>query len=325
MNEPKPQENRENIKFPDYREIINEIKIGLSERAQLITKRTFFAFWLGLLVFMPLFLLWVIVKFELVSLSKIIEDIRFFYVLAVFFFFAGVYSFFTSHLLSVEKILWIDSYFDRKKLSPDESLKIAKKMFIPTLKFRLLLFFRYYLLSTVIFLILLSGLVAYLHFDFPLKGGFYFIIGFAIGSAILGFYVFYYLKLRLRYAWFLFFDNYTNKNFSISQLFKEMENLNEVNKNETFKKLLAIHLGSDFVTDMTKSTAGFLVSKIIGRTTKTREAASDLLSGYVSGLLTEMGNYGKNIANYIFYRYARFYLYNESQKINENIYSLAKN
>lgn len=70
------------------------------------------------------------------------------------------------------------------------------------------------------------------------------------------------MKIKLRYAWFLFIDNYGKEQFSYRELFIEMNELNKINKSDAFKKSLVTTLGTDFVKDFLQTSINFTLGKL---------------------------------------------------------------
>jgi len=285
---------------PTYKDLFQNINSQLSQRAGLLAKRVLLVGWPALIFIV----LDSIFKFNNQTSFSIL-------------FFILIYAVILGHIFSTEKIIWIDSYFDGKNLQPKESFLIAKKLFWPTTSLRFLLFFRYFLFPFILYVslwpifllnqdITFCGMMVYF---WPL-----------LGLGILALY-WLYIDIKLRYIWFIFLDNYGKSDFSYKNLFKQMNELNQVNKLDSFKKSLAVNLGADFVENLIQFPLFKRISSIFR---KSEGGTNNVVSTYSSGFIGEMSRLAKIVANYVLYRYSREQLYKEPQIINENIYSLLK-
>jgi hypothetical protein len=222
-----------------------------------------------------------------------------------------------SIIFSVEKRIWIDSYFDGKLLDTRTSWKIAKALFFPTFMFGSVLLIRYYLPPLVIYIV---SLAFALHLNTATSALINILI---FGGAALVIAYYWYLKMKLRFAWFLFLDLYGTHTFSYYVLFQEMRKLNKIFRSEQFKKALVINFGSDL--------AGIIAQPIIATLQQSVGSAGRIgvMIGFVLRALSEEASrqvisYGKAIALYLLYRQARFIEYGEPQKRNDLLYNLVE-
>lgn len=143
---------------PNYRELISDIKQQLSQRKGLIVKRTTtFGLLPGIIIFAPLLILGLGLKSQIIPLNFLIknnivaENIWTWVILIIYAIIAALYLLTISHIIFIEKIVWVDSFFDKRNLSPQSSLKIAKKLFFPSYRIYLRIFARYYLFPFIFF------------------------------------------------------------------------------------------------------------------------------------------------------------------------------
>jgi hypothetical protein len=302
---------KEKAQFPSYRELFKQIKNQLYERGGMTAKRSLLIGWPALII--------VGIFSFIKNYDKNTDYV--FYVMPLIPL-ALIYMTAMMNIFSTERLIWIDSYKNKKEQDEKDSFKIAKKLFWPSFFMRLQLFFRYYFLPLFLYFF-----ICYLLFKFSLSGqlgemGFLYFLGFFIvaGPIILWFY-FKFINIKLRYIWFIFLDNY-GKNKSYHDLFKEMHELNEINKSEAFRKSLAVDIGADFLQNLTSAAAGFSLKKIFGSFGKGGKVFGDITSAYASDVAAQMANLSKLAANYVLYCYSVEQAYKVSQTSNENIYSL---
>lgn len=166
-----------------------------------------------------------------------------------------------SSIVTIEKYLWIDSTFDGKSMDSKRSWHVAWKLLIPLCLLSVEVAIRYYLLP--ICLLVGAFVVAFVSAPYiPLVISSYQMV-MAILYVVLAivFVVYmYFLRIKLRFVYFLFIDRYNKTTFTYSALFDEMEQLNAVCKTESFKKALILNLGSDAIGDI----AGSVVSVFHG-------------------------------------------------------------
>jgi hypothetical protein len=237
-----------------------------------------------------------------------------------------------NHLFSIEKNIWVDSFFDNKNLEPQASLRIAKKLFWPGFKLRLQIFIRYYLIPCTLVLIpfiyffyLVSQLLPKDIFspnNFNMgSADWMFLLGsFVLIPLILWIY-FYYLNIKLRYIWFIFLDNFGKSDFSFQKLKSEMDKLNSISKSELFKKSLIMNIGVDTTKGLINFSMWSALRSLNG-IGKGGEVAGSVIGAYGSELTNQLASYSKIIGNYILYRFACSVLYQRVQEVNENLYRL---
>jgi len=223
------------------------------------------------------------------------------------------------HIFKVERIIWIDSFFDKVPLEASQSWKLAKRLFWPSVGLDVVIFIRYYLIFSLV-LLAAAGTYIYLlttgvmQFQMlPL------ILCLAVTAAAIWSYVTY-VQIKLRYAWFLFIDLYGQDSFSYRRMLQEMKRLNEVIKQEAFKKLLVTTLG----VDTTAEAANILIGTG-ARALSHRGNAGNAAGFYVNTIGGEYvaiaSDYSKQVAYYMFYSVARASVYGNAQLLNTSLYS----
>jgi hypothetical protein len=307
------QENK--VQFPGYRELFKEIKNQLSERSGITLKRSLLIGW-------PALIIVGIISYINVY-GKKIDYSSFILIFTVFVPLALIYTVLLNNIFATEKLIWINSSHFNKNISNDDSWKIARKLFWPSLMMRLQLFFRYYFLPLFIYLFL-CFLLFYKAGNEILGGmSFLYFFGFflIIGPVILWFY-FTYINIKLRYIWFIFIDNYGKEPFFYHDLFKEMYELNEINKAEAFRKSLAVDIGADFLQNLIGMSYGLSLKAALGQFGKRGQVFGDVASAYSSDVVAQKASLSKLAANYVLYCYSKEQLYKKPLVENEKIYSI---
>ncbi len=223
------------------------------------------------------------------------------------------------HIFKIERIIWIDAFFDKITLSGSQSWRMARKLFWPSAGLDIIIFIRYYLL---IYIAILGGISGY--FALLVKHSLTFqVLPFLLSLAIIGVTLWLYgmyVRIKLRYIWFLFIDFQGTDRFSYGFLFSELKRLNKVYGNEAFKKLAVTSFGTDV--------AGEAVNALIGEASRGLAASGD--AGKAAGFFVDTiagesvgiaKDYAKMTAFYMYYQIARSVLYNQAQAVNSPLYS----
>lgn len=305
---------------PTYKQMLEEVGKQLSSRKSSLLKRTLLIVWPYIILFVAGYVFNELYDFNSLSMDKKLQwgGVGFALLLC-----SIVYSTIVSFIFQIEKQIWIDSYFDQRNLTLDQSWNIAKKLFWPAFKFRIHIAWRYYLVpigAVVLGLFLLIYVLAFMStsdsyalvamYAFPL------VIVFLIG--LWGYS--YYLRIKLRYTWFLFLDHYGSM-YSFKTLVEDMKKLNAISKSDTFKKSLIATIGTDSVAGLAQVAIGSVaygmshfgdVGKVLGSVTRI----------YGNEAARQAADLGNIAAHYILYRFARKELYGQEQTVNEEIYKL---
>lgn len=303
-----------------YKELLREAGRQLSSRKKILFRRVFFLAWPGMVMVVLLFIWRELIQGKILFEGSpwLIPSLIFLGVWLVFTLF--YYAIFSS-IFAIEKRIWLDSYFDQRNLNPKDSWRIAKKLLWPAIRIVGQIIIRFYLLPFTIYLFLLVVFVYYFgvisNIQIPPVLSIIIISGGLLALVI----YFYYLKIKLRFIWFIFLDLYGRTEFSYKTLFQEMKKLNEINKTEIFKKTLLVNLGADSLESITnimirEIQKGF---SVLG---KPGQLFGALFRSYSEVGAKQAISLGKIAAIYVLYIYARQTLYNQPQEINENIYKL---
>ncbi len=308
-----------------YTEIFAEISRQISSRKKALIQR-------ALLVTWPIILSIIIgftykqitgVEISVFISSSLMNQVT----VGTIFFLIIFYMVIMSSILKIEKMIWIDSFFDRKNLTTKESFTISKKLFWPFLKLNIVLFFRYYLIiilatpvaiiGGIYFIVLISG-------DGPLV---FFGVYSSIIIAILAW--FYFMRIKLRYIRFVFLDNYKGTSLNISDTIDTTKKLNQIFKSESFKKALFTQLGvgtAQAVTNMVINTMTSLVaaggSMLGGVGGESVRAVAGIANVYTKEYARQIADLSRVVGMYVIYREALKQLSGNEQIENEYVYNL---
>lgn len=304
---------------PTYKQMLEEMGKQLNNRKGDLMKRVLLITW-------PVLLLIVVGYF----FSKVggfdtfpqLNTMGFVVGIALYIFAAAVYTFIMRFIFSIEKRIWVDSFFDQKNLSLQESWKISLRLFWPAFTLRLKLWTRY--IGLPLFVLVIAALI--LINTLVVSGG---VADNAIGIVLIGFVVVfilfaiytYYIRIKLRYSWFIFLDKF-GKDDSFGSVVVAMNTLNSVSKSETFKKSLIVNLG----TDSTQAVANLAVGLLSSGISTIGGAAGKMVGGLVRAYGEEMSRQATELGNiagqYILYRFARKEAFGNEQEVNENLYNI---
>ncbi len=234
---------------------------------------------------------------------------------------AGVYGIIIRFIFNIEKQIWVDSYFDRRELDPKDSWKISVKLFWPALWFRLNIFWKYYFLpitATVLGLILCTWIMS--QYAYKYESLLWVLISIPLLFVIALCIYAYFLKIRLRYTWFVFLDTF-GSSYSFRNLVDEMNKLNNISKTETFKKSLIANLGADTVKGVTSIAIQGITSGIsmLGNSGQLLGGVLRVYGDEANRQITDMANIS---SQYLLYRFARKELYGQEQAVNDSIYNM---
>lgn len=301
---------------PNYHDLYENIKKHLSRRSGMLAGRVLLITWPGLIY---------IALISILSHFDVPEKFAAGMLVAMIIFapFAFLYIFVLTHIFSIEKVIWIDSYHDGVEVGPKKSMLIAKRLFWPTFLFRLFIFVRYYvpLFGIYVFLVIYSLYLPY-NYDNLQYNPFYWVIG-AIGVGPLLLYLYYYyLKVKLRYIWFIFLDLYGSPEFSYKNIFQEMKRLNDIGKADAFKKSLVVNLGADVAQNILQFSLGTILQGTVGSMGKSGRVVADVATAYSNELAAQASSLARQAANYVLYLYSRQQLYGEASVRNKHLYVL---
>ncbi len=232
-----------------------------------------------------------------------------------------MYIYFMRMLFFIEKVIWIDSFFDKENISDKESFTIAKNIFIPVMKIKIKLFFNYYFMGFVFYF----GVIV-ICFLVGIKQNIEFLVIVSIADLVvvgpIALYVyFYYLDIKLRYFWFIYLDQYGTSSFSYSKIKDEMFKLNAISKGESYKKILIMNFGISSVNAIVNVVVSALVSNL-EKLGGFEGAAGQSIKFFSEEYFNQVDSIGKLLTKYLLYRHARAELYPEQQIVNERLYLL---
>ena len=310
--------------IPKYAPILEEIGKHLKERKNLLLKRSLQIIW-------PLFILFAYgtILSELYDLKSIADDqglfAPIFIPLWIIWILSLIYIVVMRSIFFVEKLIWVDSHFDGKNLEPKSSWKIAKKLFWPSIKFKLYIVFKYYVPSILLFIVAIAILNIFVG---SLSVRAFAIVMFAQPILLLpGIFIYlYYLKIKLRYTWFIFIDTY-GSDITYKEIIHRMNALNLINKSDSFRQALVINLGEDTI----KSAINAVIRLVSAGVEKVGNIGGSGLGrflglsarAYGEEVSLHVSHFAKLVAIYVLFRTAKKANGEDEQFINEKLYSLA--
>lgn len=303
---------------PTWNEIFKEIGIQLRLRKSLLAKRV-------LWITAPAIAFFLIAKFavqrkELQNLS-FDTQIEVIYLGTFIIIILAIATIIMTAISKVEQVVWLDSYFDGKNLTSQESLKIAKKLYGPWCKLQSKLFWRYYVwIVAVIGMLFLLLCLFVLDFipSIPVNMIITVWLALAIGTGILTVFWVRYLKIKLSYAPFIFLDTYSGQTSPQfwNDFFLELDTLNEISKGKVFEKNVLMELGADAAVTLLQWISTQMTSGL-GPT-----VGVFLLAGKEVGIRTIY--FAKLTGRYVLYRFAYKTAHSTTHHVNEYIYNLSK-
>ncbi len=293
-----------------YRDILQNIGEHLKSRQNLILKRS--ALIAGPLIVTAIPLIYG-EKLELKEDSAIIYFGTFFTLAFLAFWWAIILG----QIFKIERVIWVDSFFDKIPLNDRESWRLARKLFWPSVLVSIISFFRYYLIPLVTYPV---AVLWYIWYWQNVGGNLFVFLGISVGGLIGVWVYFYLLKIRLRYVHFLLVDTYGTPEFLYSKLFSESKMLNRTMKSSDFRKLFITTIGTDAIGDATNFTIGTIigsVSRNLGVGGKMVGAAAEM---YASEVVDSNKKLAQTVTFYLYYRVARVALGSSEQVLNNTLY-----
>jgi len=235
--------------------------------------------------------------------------------------FSIVYGAIMRTIFSTEKRIWIDSFFDKRPLSTEQSWRIAKKLLMPSVLFRINLFIRYYAIVWVIYFGSLTALILLAMNDINLSWWLFplILLGF---PGVMWVYSHYYLEAHLRFAWFIFIDTYGTPSTNFSKIVSEIDRLNKISTSDSFKRALVAEIGSDSAIVIANTMTGIIQNGV----TLINNNAGAIFGGIFKIAAEEMAkqsaHFAKISTTYLLYKKAKELAGDDSQFVNEKVYSL---
>lgn len=230
-----------------------------------------------------------------------------------------IYGALANAVLSIERVIWVDSYFDGKNLAPKESLRIARRLFPSAVRVWIWSWFKYWF-PVLAFLVLAGVAIAAAAFAgvdplILVCAGVAAFAAFALWS--------FYVGVKLRNLWFLFLDHHDGSHVETRTLADELDRLNATMKTKEFAKYVLSVAGVDTLAGLTRLIASLATqvsgaSKFLDRT-----VVGQGVKMYAQTVAAQAQAFARVIAAYVFYRAARAHL-GLGQAVNERVYALAK-
>jgi hypothetical protein len=286
-----------------------------------ILKRSFLGFNWGIIIFLPLLVFgFIALNFPEVfsnANSNTLAELLIF--VGIYALIATIYSLIVTQLQFIERIIRL--YTNNQQSS--DTISVAKKIFRNSLSFKLKLFFKYYLIALIIALASF-GYSFYVIYNFAfgtvnleINIAEYHIIAVIVIFFLDWIYFHYYISSKLRYVWFSYLNNYGNEN-STGEAFNEMNNLNNISGNKTFKKTLFTEDKNDALVDATRFGVGVINSQIKVPNVLSGEAKK-IASGYVIGVAGDMASYNTLQINFELYKKAYSQFFGKDFVVNEKL------
>lgn len=310
---------------PTYKEIIKEIGTQINTRKKLLFLRTLMIIWPVLLAIVIAYISTDIYGDDyILQIALSVPNI--FYIIA-YVILSIIYMSVVGFIFEIEKRIWIDSFFDKREISGKASWGLAKRLLWPAIVFRIHIFFKYYLIPLLtLIVIILSPVYFYQYSDKYMNVNYiYTYVGVIVASIISYFVYTYYLRIKLRFSWFVFLDMYKGGKLEIVKIYEKMNHLNMTTKSEGFKKALIIAIGVDSVRAITTQlivimTEGIKALSAIPGIGNAGKMLGDLTNAYSRSLIQQVTSYAEIVAIYILYRTAYKETYGQEQEINEYMY-----
>lgn len=311
---------------PTYKEIITQIGAQIKARKKLLLLRTLSIMWPVLLAIAAGYIATNIYGEE--YLKQIIfsfPNILYFFGYVIL---SAIYMSIIGFIFEIEKRIWIDSFFDKREMLPEASWSLAKKLLWPAVVFRFNIFFKYYFAPIMIFVaILASPLLVYKNIiDYMVPNIIYTYLGVLLVSLIsLSIYT-YYLRIKLRFSWFVFLDLYKGGKIELHSIYEKMDLLNVTAKSEGFKKALILTVGVDTIGAITNQLVVLMteglkaVSLGIPGLGNAGKMLGDMTQAYGQALVKQVTSYAEIVSIYILYRTAHQQTYGKEQEVNEFMY-----
>jgi hypothetical protein len=301
-----------------YKDMLAAAADQIQQRAGLLSKRVFLVTW-PFLVLVGIDALGLSIPSEKIPPSLALS----FWV--VFIIFAAAYGLVMGLIFSMEKRIWIDSYFDGRNLTPEESWRIARRLLSPMLKIIGATFLRYFMLPL---LSVIAGIVFifapfwnYLALNGSDAHAVLALIGVGL-VAVVPLAFTYVISVKIRFLPFLFLDTY-GSGISTQDLFAELKKLNSVATSDSVTKTIVADFGAATVSGLSTVLIGSLESHVTSQLDVGARVMGRVASAYTSSAASSMASLGREAAVYLLYRYARESFYQKPQEINEALYRLS--
>jgi predicted membrane protein len=309
---------------PSYNQVVDEIVAQIKSRSKDILKRALVVVWPYLILFVLVF------AYVFSGLRESVENYptllaTFLAFFVLWLLFSIIYSSVIRILFELEKVIWIDSYFDKKNLKSKNSILVAKKLFWLAAGKKVQLFFQFYFIPITLYVLLMIWGLYMMSSEQNLIGSSANIVFWIIVFGGLGFnfVYFYYLDIKLRYFWFIFLDYYGSDKFSYRKIIKETKKLGKVNEDKIFKKTFFLLFGADALNQLSRSITNTIV-KQLGSFGTGANATGKAMKTYSDEVLYQITSLSKITAKYVFYLHARKKSGLAKYHINHNIYNIIK-
>ena len=227
-----------------------------------------------------------------------------------------------SIIFYIEKIIWSQSFFDKKHLLPNDSWNIAKKLFLPYISLCVVVFLRYAFLPFILFYLFLSQVAAPIADTALVIKDYLPWIGTALASLI-GVYLVVVLKPILKFLPFIFLDTYGTDGFSYSSVLKEVKKFKKIANNKKdirgLSQEIVEELGAIALANKQKFT-GF--SAGVENDSQVRKVAWEEALGEQFNAPSRVPSLSQIIPGHVAYRLLKAKLYPAQNRVNENLYKL---
>jgi hypothetical protein len=306
---------------PTYKELLKAMGEQLKSRKSALMKRALLIIWPYLLLLVGGYLFNQVINFNTLPQQSRAAIALF---VVVYVIFSVIYSIIVGFVFEIEKRIWVDSFFDQKNLSLEESWRISKKLFWPAVVYRFKISLYFYIIPIFGSLAAIAALVALFIYSGTYDSAtigltcFGALIVWVLGVCIYNVYA----RVILRYSWFVFLDNFGTST-THTEYVSMIKKLNAVKKSETFIKALVTNFGTNSVEQIIKlavGTVSFGVTNVLGG--ELGKMVGGAANIYGQTLARQAADLGNIAGQYILYRFARKEMYGDEQHVNETIYKL---
>ncbi len=308
-----------------FTEVAKQIFARLNERKYLLLQRALLAVWPGLVTLAVAYAFWgnavanEDAGAELIWASVQARPMEG-WIVGALVVLSAVYGALANAVLSIERLVWVDSFFDGKNLTPRESLRVARRLFPSAVRLWLWSFGRYWL-APLAFLVLAPIVLLFAGYAGAFDGLF---VAIAILGAFVAFAVWsYFLTVKTRNLWFLFLDHHDGERADTAAIPAELDRINRETKTKEFLKYIGSTVGVDSFAGLVKMVAQLGAQASGASRVLDRTVLGQGVKMYGQAVAAQAQSFARTIAAYVFYRAACQRL-GLGQKINERVYALAR-
>jgi len=293
----------------------------LTNSSGLVFKQTFLGLYLGLIIFAPLFIVFILVKYfpGVINLDSFENQIKMILFAGIYGIVAAIYSLYITHKQFLQRILIL---YTKGSFQPARVESISNVIFKDAFKFRLRLVIKYYLI--VIVAALLAFALTYYAIHQFVFGEQYEIstVLYQLGIvAVLIIFIWsysrYYLTAKLRYVWFAYLNNYGVEGAHMKAV-EEMSTLNSITKGNPMLRSMLAQIKNDTLADISGTVVGSAIQSIPSAT-KIGGDLKNIAGGFAKQYAYDLANYQTLMNNYNLYNSAYKEAFKSDYTINNRL------